>query len=87
MDVKRCFTMRDALILLDFDDASIGDLKRLLLRAAFSPAFLRASEGRRFLAFLFTLQVINTHSQELHLDSIHQTKTCQIQAKPDITNK
>ena len=56
-DVKRCFSMRDALTLLDFDDDSIGDLKRLLLRAAFSPAFLRASEGRRFLAFLFTLQV------------------------------
>ncbi|KAK9826218.1 hypothetical protein WJX74_000685 [Apatococcus lobatus] len=55
-DVKRCFTMRDALTLLDFDDESIGDLKRLLLRAAFSPAFLRASEGRRYLAFLFTLQ-------------------------------
>ena len=56
-DIKRCAGMRSALDLLDFQDASIGDLKRLLLRAAFSPAFLRAAEGRRFLAHLFTLDV------------------------------
>lgn len=49
--------MRHALALLDFDDESIGDLKRLLLRAAFSPAFLRCREGRRYLAYLFTLEV------------------------------
>ena len=55
--MKRCAAMRCALDLLDFQDASIGDLKRLLLRAAFCPAFLRAAEGRRFLAHLFTLDV------------------------------
>lgn len=55
-DVKRCNGIREALTLLDFDDASIGDIKRYLLRAAFSPAFLRVPEGRRFIAFLFTLQ-------------------------------
>ncbi|KAK9830117.1 hypothetical protein WJX72_009857 [[Myrmecia] bisecta] len=55
-DVKRCHAIRTALPLLDFDDPSIADLKRLLLRATFSPAFLRPSEGRRFLSFLFTLQ-------------------------------
>jgi hypothetical protein len=49
--------MRRALDLLDFGDASIGDLQRLLLRAAFAPAFLRAAEGRRFIAHLFTLDV------------------------------
>lgn len=54
--VKRCHAMRKALELFDFEDPSIGDLKRLLLRAAFAPAFLRCTEGRRFLAFLFTLQ-------------------------------
>ena len=56
-DVKRCHGMRKALALLDFDSESIGDVKRLLLRAAFLPAFLRAAEGRRFLAYLFTLDV------------------------------
>ena len=56
--MKRCHALRGALPLLDFDDeASIGDLKRLLLRAAFSPAFLRPPEGRRFLSSLFSLQV------------------------------
>ena len=57
-DVKRCHALRGALPLLDFEDEeSIGDLKRLLLRAAFSPAFLRPPEGRRFLSSLFSLQV------------------------------
>ena len=49
--------MRGALALLDWRDASIADLRRLLLRAAFAPAFLRAADGRRFLAHLFTLDV------------------------------
>ena len=56
-DVKRCLAMKDALALLDYGDASIADLRRLLLRAAFAPAFLRAADGRRFLAHLFTLDV------------------------------
>ena len=42
--------------LFDYDDASIDDVKRLMLRAIFAPAFLRCPEGRRFLGFLFTLQ-------------------------------
>jgi len=54
--VKRCHAMRTSLELFNFDDPSIGDVKRLLLRAAFAPSFLRCTEGRRFLAFLFTLQ-------------------------------
>lgn len=54
-DVKQCLVMADALTLLDFDDASIADMKRLLLRAAFCPAFLHCCEGRRFLAGLFNL--------------------------------
>jgi hypothetical protein len=53
---KRCHTIRNALELFDFDDPSIRDLKRLLLRAAFAPSFLRNTDGRRFLAYLFTLQ-------------------------------
>lgn len=68
-DVKRCFTMRKALALLDFDSESIGDVKRLLLRAAFLPAFLRTSEGRRFLAYLFTLEVITNVINILKLPS------------------
>lgn len=48
--------MRSALLLFDFDDPSIADLKRLLLQAAFAPSFLRCAEGRRLVAFLFNLQ-------------------------------
>ena len=48
--------MRAALGLLDFEDGSIADVRDLLVRAMFAPAFLRCSEGRRFLSHLFTLQ-------------------------------
>ena len=54
-DVKRCHALRGVLELFDFDDASIDSLKKLLLRAAFAPAFLKPAEGRRFLSHLFTL--------------------------------
>ena len=54
--MKRCYAMRKALALLDFASETIADVKRLLLRAAFLPAFLRISEGRKFLAYLFTLE-------------------------------
>ena len=54
--MKRCYVMRKALALLDFASESIADVKRLLLRTAFLPAFLRISEGRKFLAYLFTLE-------------------------------
>lgn len=45
-DVKLCYAMRGALSLLDFDDPSIADMKRLLLRAAFAPPFLQRAEVR-----------------------------------------
>ena len=67
-DVKRCHAMRGAFQLLDFDDESIADVRTLLLRAAFSPAFLRPAEGRRFLGFLFTLQVARTTWHGCQLD-------------------
>lgn len=56
-DVKRVFSMRQGLALLDYQDPSSDDIKRLMLRTMFCPSFLRVSEGRRFLAFLFTLDV------------------------------
>lgn len=55
-DVKLCYTMREALLLLDFDDDSIADVKMLLLRAAFHPAFLQRPHGRMFLGYLYGLQ-------------------------------
>lgn len=54
-DVRRCHALRASLELFDFDHPSIAFMQRLLLRAAFSPAFLRGAEGRRFISFLFTI--------------------------------
>eukprot|EP00232_Nephroselmis_pyriformis_P015184 CAMPEP_0182884986 /NCGR_PEP_ID=MMETSP0034_2-20130328/19337_1 /TAXON_ID=156128 /ORGANISM="Nephroselmis pyriformis, Strain CCMP717" /LENGTH=877 /DNA_ID=CAMNT_0025018231 /DNA_START=21 /DNA_END=2651 /DNA_ORIENTATION=+ len=54
-DVKRVYGLRAALLLFDFDDESIASLKRLLLRCAFAPPFLRAADGRRLVSSLFSL--------------------------------
>lgn len=53
---KRCYAMKNALKLFDFSDEDTGDLKKLLLRVAFAPSFLRCGDGRKFIAFLFTIQ-------------------------------
>ncbi|KAF6261308.1 condensin II non structural maintenance of chromosomes subunit-domain-containing protein [Scenedesmus sp. NREL 46B-D3] len=53
--VKACHAMRAALELLDFEDASINDMKRMLLQAAICPAFVSRPEGRKFLACLLTV--------------------------------
>lgn len=54
--MKLCYTMREALLLLDFDDSSIEDVKMLLLRASMHPAFLQRPHGRMFLGYLYGLQ-------------------------------
>ena len=57
-DVKRLLGTREALECMDWGDDESGgtaDVKRLLLRCAFAPAFLRAEPGRRFLGWLFCL--------------------------------
>ena len=75
--------MREALSLLDFEDESISDVRALLVRAAFAPTFLKANEGRRFLSYLFTLQVcplilllraIGGHCHDLAGQSAYQSK-------------
>ncbi|KAL5683323.1 hypothetical protein ACJX0J_009708, partial [Zea mays] len=51
--LRRLFALRDALPLLDYDDdQSISDFKMLLLRCFVSPLFLKAEEGRKFLALV-----------------------------------
>ncbi|KAK3244146.1 hypothetical protein CYMTET_46231 [Cymbomonas tetramitiformis] len=55
-DVRRVHALRSALQLFEFDDESIISLKKLLLRCAFAPPFLRVPEGRRFLSSLFCIQ-------------------------------
>ena len=55
-DIKRCLDMREAFQLLDYEHASIATCKRCLVHAMISPPFLRAAPGRRFVAFICTLQ-------------------------------
>ena len=56
-DVKRLHKVSGALLLLDFDDESIESIQSLLLRCAESALFLKSAEGRRFLAFLFSVHI------------------------------
>ncbi|XP_050384495.1 uncharacterized protein LOC126801086 isoform X2 [Argentina anserina] len=54
-DVHRVYALREAFTCFDFEDESIEDLKLLLIRCVISPLYLKAEEGRKFLAFLFGL--------------------------------
>lgn len=54
-DVKRLFNMREALQIFDFDCSSSSDLKSLLLRTVSSPAYLKTSDGKRLIAYLYQL--------------------------------
>jgi len=56
-DVKRLHKVSGALLLLDFEDESIESIQSLLLRCADSALFLKSAEGRRFLAFLFSVHI------------------------------
>ena len=56
-DVKRCYSARGALALLDFEDPSIQGVQVLMVRAAMLPPFLRSADGRKFIAHHFTLHV------------------------------
>lgn len=57
VDVKSCYTLREAFNLLDYDDPSSNDVKRLLLQTAMHPAFLHRPEGRKFIAFVLRLHL------------------------------
>ncbi|GAB2282706.1 hypothetical protein Dimus_017245 [Dionaea muscipula] len=57
VDVHRVYAMREAFVLFDFEDESIGDLKLLLIRCVIAPLYLKTEDGRRFIAFTFGLNV------------------------------
>lgn len=65
-DVKRCYSMRATLALLDFEDPSIQGVQTLMVRAAMLPAFLRCADGRKLIAHLFTLHVTPLLAVALH---------------------
>ncbi|XP_078437222.1 ARM repeat superfamily protein [Wolffia australiana] len=53
--VHRVYAMREAFLLFDFHDESIEDLKLLLLRCVITPLYLKTDEGRRFVAFMLSV--------------------------------
>lgn len=55
VDVHRVYALREAFTCFDFDDESIEDLKRLLLRCYIEPLYLKTDDGKKFLSFLFEL--------------------------------
>lgn len=57
VDVHRVYMLREAFMLLDFEDESIEDLKHLIMRCVISPLFLKTEDGRKFIAFTFGLSV------------------------------
>lgn len=57
VNVHRVYSMRDAFTLFDFVDETIEDLKHLLMRCVLTPAYLRSPDGRRFISFLFNINV------------------------------
>eukprot|EP01041_Mallomonas_annulata_P004224 gene4224-8403_t len=55
MDIKRVFSLREVLHFFDFEDPTIESLKDLLFRCFISPKYLKMTEGRQFLSFLFSV--------------------------------
>ena len=56
-DIKRLYAFRSSLTVLDYADESVGPLKRLLLHCAIRPLILRCAEGRKLVAYFFSLHV------------------------------
>jgi condensin-2 complex subunit G2 len=56
-DVKRLYSIREAIDLLDFECESITTLKNHLLRTVANPLFLQSTEGKKFITHLFQVDV------------------------------
>ncbi|KAL4181568.1 hypothetical protein AMTRI_Chr12g237970 [Amborella trichopoda] len=56
-DLRRVYALKETLTFFDFMDTSIEDLKLLLVRCVITPLYLKTEEGRKFIAFLFGLNI------------------------------
>ena len=56
-DVKRLYSFRSSLTVLDYADESVAPPKRLLLHATIRPLVLRCAEGRKLIAYFFSLHL------------------------------
>ncbi|XP_064397126.1 condensin-2 complex subunit G2-like isoform X2 [Halichondria panicea] len=70
-DVKRVWSMRQAFLLLDFEDGSAEPFKAMLLSATLQPLYINTEEGRKFLSFLFGMH-------PSFVEDLHQTIKYQI---------
>ncbi|GAM20470.1 hypothetical protein SAMD00019534_036450 [Acytostelium subglobosum LB1] len=55
-DITRLYNMRNALLALDFGDESSMSIQELLLGCFIQPQFVKTVDGRKMLAFLFTIR-------------------------------
>ena len=63
--------MRQALLLLDFEDSSADSIKHLLLSCLIEPLYLYSEEGKKLLSFLFGLHPV-------FVEDLHQTVRSQL---------
>ena len=63
--LKRLYQMRDALQVLDYTDPATHFMTKCMLKATMHPSFLRQADGRKLLAYMFTL----------HDDLVHEFVT------------
>ena len=73
-DIKRLYTFRQALTSLDHADETVLPLQRLLLHCAIRPNILRCAEGRKLVAYFFSLHV--PFIAELHRSIKSQIPVC-----------
>ena len=78
-DIKRLYAFRSSLTVLDYADESVGPLKRLLLHCAIRPLILRCAEGRKLVAYFFSLHV--PFIAELHRAIKSQIPACRKQQR------
>ena len=65
VDVKRLYNMIDAMELFDFEEESITYLRSLMLRTMSSPLYLKSTEGKKIISYIFQLH--ETVVVDLHL--------------------
>lgn len=75
-DVKCVWSLRQSLLLMDFEDNSSACLKQVLNQCMIHPMYLKLEEGRRFLSYLFGLNP--DLSKEFHKTIKNQIPSCAV---------
>jgi condensin-2 complex subunit G2 len=59
-DIRRCYRIKEALLVFDFKNPSLNVLKNTIYKACSSPHFLKSLCGRRYLSYAFSLEPLLT---------------------------